>query len=291
MDKKLVIVYFILIMAFFGFYYKYEDFNNFFEVLAYKILPGDDEQKVKFVTNEDNCDDINHNARQVGDLSDKGKIIFLFNDGVDSQYTTGYELLKSKGYPATVAVSPSFVNQDGYMGMKELTEVYNAGWDVINHTYTHRDLSLLEKDEQKKEFNTTREWLKSSCYERGSDFVVYPYGAYNTDTIHVLQDEKYSYGITRLEGVFSNKDKNAELKTVQMTSDKPVPIIKKMIDQAIRDKEVVILVSHQLNDTIDQSDQNHFRIKDFERIVNYIYQYREQAEIITVSEWQNTRTK
>jgi hypothetical protein len=65
------------------------------------------------------------------------KLVISFDDNWLTEYTEGYVYMSKLGLPGTIYAIRDTVGQDGYMSLKQLKEVYAAGWDIGNHTTDH----------------------------------------------------------------------------------------------------------------------------------------------------------
>jgi peptidoglycan/xylan/chitin deacetylase (PgdA/CDA1 family) len=67
-----------------------------------------------------------------------------FDDGQESIYSLAYPLFTSRGVAATVYVVPTWMNGGWYLSWDNLTELYEAGWDIGSHTLTHKNLTQVD---------------------------------------------------------------------------------------------------------------------------------------------------
>lgn len=214
--------------------------------------------------------------------SDKGNIIFTMDDQWDTQYTEAFRILSQYGFKGNIAVIPTKVDQLNYMTLPQLKEVYEAGWDLINHTYNHPDLSTLTKEEQRTELVDTRNWLNTNGFDRGSDFVIYPYGGYNSDTFNVMEEEGMKYGRSLITGLESNPSLSLyETRGYNLTPNITVDQAKVMIDAAIATGTTLQFINHRYADT---DDPMFYSINKYQEIVDYVYQKRNELNVITISE-------
>jgi peptidoglycan/xylan/chitin deacetylase (PgdA/CDA1 family) len=213
-------------------------------------------------------------------LKDKAHVVFTMDDGWLSEYTESYPILSKYGFKGSVAVIPSRVGRERYMSLDQLRELHDKGWDLLNHTFHHYDLSKLSKDQQREEVNSAREWMSTHCMPENSDVVVYPYGTYNKSMEEVIKEEGYR-GARSLESV-QKGDKHSEL-LVLYPGLKPSDV-KDIIDKAVESRQDIILVNHKFSLEADKYDMN-YDPKDFEAVVKYIASQKDQLEVITYSQW------
>lgn len=67
----------------------------------------------------------------------KPALSLVFDDGYISQYIEGFEYLARMGLKGTLAATKTLVGTNGYMTAAQLDDLYQAGWDIVNHASTH----------------------------------------------------------------------------------------------------------------------------------------------------------
>ena len=102
-----------------------------------------------------------HQAQAAVDSSDTARIIFVMDDGFETQYSQGFAMLREYNYKGCIAVIPAAVETAGYMSYGELADLYLSGWDMLNHTYNHVTLAGLTAETQLKQMTDGRNWLES----------------------------------------------------------------------------------------------------------------------------------
>ena len=214
--------------------------------------------------------------------SDKGNIIFTMDDQWDTQYSEAFRILSQYGFKGNIAVIPTKVAELNYMTLPQLQEVYEAGWDLVNHTYNHPNLSTLTKEEQRTELVDTRNWLNTNGFDRGSDFVIYPYGGYNQNTFDVMEEEGMKYGRSLITGLESNPSLSLyETRGYNLTPNITVEQAKGMIDGAIATGTTLQFINHRFGNS---EDSMYYSIDKYQEIVDYVYQKRNEINVITINE-------
>ncbi len=71
-------------------------------------------------------------------------LMLHFDDGYPSEFSEAAPYMRTKGLRGTVGVVSSFVGTAGFMNITQLQQLYDAGWDLINHSDTHIDASTKE---------------------------------------------------------------------------------------------------------------------------------------------------
>lgn len=215
----------------------------------------------------------------------KGNIIFIFDDGWETQYTEGFKILKNHNLKASIAVISNRVGTKGYMDYKELADVYISGWDLLNHTYSHLDLLTLDDKEQETEINKGREWLSNNLFYRGKDIVVFPGSFYNAATIKILKNNNYIAGRS-LDNIWLEKTGLfiESVNIFNLCSSESVEQAKVLIDKAIQNKSTCLFVAHKI-ETITDNTEMQFEPQEFETIVNYVLDNKGQLNVLTMTEF------
>lgn len=217
-------------------------------------------------------------------VNEKGSVVIIMDDGFETQYTSGYEILKRSGMKAAVAVIPAAVGEPGYMDYQQLAELYMDGWDMLNHTYNHIGLAELSKEEQASQISRGIAWLRGRQFFRGSDILVYPGGKHNELTEEVIR-ETGTAAARSLKSVWM-RELGCTLEDVEICnviSGMPLKDIKTAIDKAANNKSAVALVLHKIEPVTDDSKMQ-IEESTLQSIVDYIAANSGALNAVTLSE-------
>lgn len=109
-------------------------------------------------------------------------VVLTFDDGYDDFYTNGFPIMSRYGFSATVFMITGEIGQPGYLSQSELPALIQSGMDIECHTVTHPYLDKLSFNAQLREMTDA----ENTLYAIGGhtiDYLAYPYGHYNADTI------------------------------------------------------------------------------------------------------------
>lgn len=213
------------------------------------------------------------------------KAVIIMDDGWLSQYTCGYAKLQEHGLKACIAVIPALVGERGYMDYRQLAVLYLAGWDLLNHTYTHPNLTTLAESEQRKELVKARSWLNKRGFSRGSDVVIYPQGQATSDLQILARTENFraARDLYSLWDLQSNSTYSA-VDICNLISDSTFPAVKDSIDNCIAQKSTLILMLHKLEPvTIDTQMQLDPGL--FSKVVDYLAENSTGIQVVTLTEF------
>jgi peptidoglycan/xylan/chitin deacetylase (PgdA/CDA1 family) len=111
------------------------------------------------------------------------------------------ETVKSKDANAIFFVMGQFLTND--QAREDIKTVYDMGFEIGNHSYSHPDFQSLTYDEQLEEIKSTNDLIEEITGERPR-FLRAPYGQYNDDTIAIAAAEgmtimNWTYGYDWVE--------------------------------------------------------------------------------------------
>jgi peptidoglycan/xylan/chitin deacetylase (PgdA/CDA1 family) len=215
---------------------------------------------------------------------EKGSVVIMMDDGYESQYTRGYDILKRYGMKAAISVIPAAVGNAGYMNYQQLAELYMAGWDMMNHTYNHIELKGLGAEQQAEQISQGAEWLRGRRLARGSDILIYPGGQHDESTIDAIK--KTGVAAARsLKSVWSTAlgCTFEDVEICNVISGLSLENIELSIDKAANNRSAVVLVLNKIepetDDTRMQTDEERL-----ESIIEYIASKDDELDVITPSE-------
>ncbi|PTQ84521.1 peptidoglycan/xylan/chitin deacetylase (PgdA/CDA1 family) [Trichococcus patagoniensis] len=111
------------------------------------------------------------------------------------------ETVKSKEANAIFFVMGQFLTNE--QAREDIKTVYDMGFEIGNHSYSHPDFQSLTYDEQLEEIKSTNDLIEEITGERPR-FLRAPYGQYNEDTIAIASAEgmtimNWTYGYDWVE--------------------------------------------------------------------------------------------
>jgi len=214
------------------------------------------------------------------------KAIIAFDDGWNN-ILNAKPIMDKNEQAGTVFAIPGYDEYGAYLTLSQLQMLYEDGWDISNHGYNHRDLSLLSHEDLAYEVNTAYDWLVANGFVRSAHLFAYPYGSYNDDVIEVVR-EHHSLGRTVVSDTYqpqlSNFDHDIQykLKAFIVINTTPVQAIKDRIDSAILQNGLVILTFHQIVDE-DAIYETQYLTSQFEEVSDYLKSREADIDVITLS--------
>src|SRR5690625_3830292 len=113
-------------------------------------------------------------------------VLLTIDDATDSHALEMAETLEALNVNAIFFVNGHFLETDEEK--ETLKKIYDKGFMIGNHTYSHSDLQTLSKEEQKEEITTVTEQIESITGEKPVFFRA-PFG-HNTDYSKKIAEEE-----------------------------------------------------------------------------------------------------
>lgn len=205
-----------------------------------------------------------------------------FDDGWKNTYTDALPIMKEKNIKGILSVVGSYVDCPAYVSGDELAEIYNSGWDLVNHTDDHKDLTKLSTEEVRSEIISGYDYLESHGFTRAAGNVVPPYCATNEETDEVLSTVALTSRVIPSKYNYLPVTDPYHLGFREVFSDTSPETAMQWIDEAIDNDLWLVLLFHSIDSTTD-SEQEYTK-ENFQKIINYLYEKQSEIKTVTLSE-------
>ena len=124
-------------------------------------------------------------------------VILTFDDGVSTHATYVAPLLKKYGFTATFYVCefpPDFADKHKYMSWEQMEGLYKMGFEVANHTHTHKNVGKIAEPLLIEELEYIEQKLTSFGAARP---VTFAYPGYGTSALALAVLQKRGYQFAR----------------------------------------------------------------------------------------------
>lgn len=219
------------------------------------------------------------------------KAIVSADDGWATQHTEMFAYMRRYGFRGSLYLIKQRINTAGYLTTAQIQEMYDAGWDVLNHTDNHVNLrdDLTTQAEVEAELGACRDWIVANGWSRrrGELHVAYPQGGYDTSKVlPAMTALGMVTGRTTVNRTQAHVIDHHQLLTRQAHAyTASQATYRGYVDKAIEDGGCVQLNYHKIeaNGTSDadtECDQSQFR-----DMIDYLDAKRAHIDVITFLDW------
>jgi len=174
--------------------------------------------------------------------ADAGKVMITFDDNTRSQYDTAYPILESHGFPGVVGVIPWTVGSSHRIPRDGMDEMVDAGWDMVSHPQRSDSFRDLSPVDQRASIRESKAWLVENGFERGADFIIWPYGRYDESALDAASDYHYLGFVT----VGGPTGAISDPQIVGRTDGDDVKTAKQALDFAAQYNQLAVLMYHDV---------------------------------------------
>jgi len=174
-------------------------------------------------------------------------VLFTFDDGDASLWSQAYTYMSSRNVRGTGYVVTDWVNGTNRVTWTQLSEMGIAGWTIGNQTNSNADLSLLSIADQQTAFLNARTALSSHGLTN-SDYVAYPLGKYNANTLTAMTNLAMRSGQTLL--TFNNVSPLLhpfEIAQRSISRGTALSTTQSWVNTAISRQEILVLNFHDIS--------------------------------------------
>jgi peptidoglycan/xylan/chitin deacetylase (PgdA/CDA1 family) len=139
----------------------------------------------------------------------KKPFVITFDDGNKDNVSIALPILKKYEFTAAEFVPGSFITNEG-VTPNDLITLDSEGWDIGNHTYSHRKMAHLNPKEQKDELDKTNDIFSKILRGKKVRYFSYPEGKYSDSAIDTLKKEGFTLAFTTESG-WADEDTNSYL--------------------------------------------------------------------------------
>ncbi|AHJ87077.1 putative polysaccharide deacetylase [Bacillus phage BCP8-2] len=225
-------------------------------------------------------------------------VSFISDDSYIEDYTILKPIFQPHNIPCCCAVISSYAGRPNQLTDTHLAELHSLGWEFSAHTHNHFHLPTLTRQQQDDELRISKEFLEKKGYK--CDYIVYPFGEYNQDTLDVAR-KYFRFGFTTGASVADYPTGTYTIKRVSLGAyfDAPtkntLEYYKSKFDEAYANNKWIIFMLHPHDPAFDATQQQH--LKD---LITYIKTfnvpfmtagdaYNEMGNMVTVGDGQKEK--
>ncbi len=226
------------------------------------------------------------NSLSLVENNSEGILTFTFDDAEVTQYTNAIPILAKYNFSATTYVPTNFIGyMDGKLNLDQLKEMeYVYGWDVSSHTLAHFDLARIGFDSRiENEIVKSKQYLIDNGFSKGVEHFAYPFGTFDNDyTMELVKKHYKSARAVRGNIETLPPADDYRLRVMYVFNNTNPDHVLNRIDQAIENRDWVILVNHGIVDSNADHVHSTYLKSKFEKIVEGVY--NSGIKVMTVSE-------
>lgn len=160
-----------------------------------------------------------HEALAFADRGEEERIVVpTFDDGNRSDVEHALPELSARGFRGTFFVSGNRIAEAGGLEGPMIKDLADAGMEVGSHGMTHRFLSMLSVDDQKRECGESKEKLEQLIGREVTSFAP-PGGRHSRTTIEILKGLSYGAVCTSKFGYNSDSTNPYQLRRIPIVDN------------------------------------------------------------------------
>ncbi|WP_114576199.1 hypothetical protein [Saliphagus sp. LR7] len=132
------------------------------------------------------------------DSPDQGAVMLLFDGGLESHFTTAFEVLEEFDVQGVEAVTPEALGNEGRLTIENLEEMSGAGWDVISRPRTGSQfLGEYTPEQQEGLIRRSKGFLENRGFEDGARHFLTPRNLLSPeshDLIREYHEQAFRFG-------------------------------------------------------------------------------------------------
>ena len=122
-------------------------------------------------------------------------VMVTFDDGLDTVWTKGAEVLRRLGQTATAFIVPNWIGKPGYLTWKQVDDMMASGlFDIQSHTMNHRAMiakTPADLPEMERELVESRAEIERRLPGHKCVHLCYPYGLGSEDGVRLSKQAGY----------------------------------------------------------------------------------------------------
>ena len=204
------------------------------------------------------------------DQATRGKVILAFDDGEQTVYTEAKKRMDEYGMRGVAYVFATGIDQAGYMTLDQLNALYDSGWDIASHTYSHSYMvgGGLTDAQIDEELRLQKKWLLDNGFVRGANHLASPGGQYNDSIVEMIKKYYFTHRTINTAYEFNPPFDPYRIRIQNVINTTTVPSVQGWIDRAVARKQLLVLTFHYIVDPANASTK--ILPATFQSIIDYI---------------------
>lgn len=215
------------------------------------------------------------------------KVVFTFDDGIGSIQEQALPYMAKYGWVGTEYINYSTLGTPGsYATVAQIQSLYDGGWDIGNHTYSHIHMNSSDAATIQTELDTNKAALVANGWTRRDCHLhfCYPYGEYNQTNRDQVAASGYITATTTTESQQPNYlDDPMLLNRRELANTVSLVTAKGYVDTAISRGSTIIFYGHKL--VASASTTTEWDIANFQALCDYIKSKEAQIDVVPMTQW------
>lgn len=199
-------------------------------------------------------------------MDTRPRLSICFDDNNITVNTVAFPIMQNLGLIGSIFPITGNIGSTDLLSQAQLQELYDAGWDIGNHTLQHKNLTEEDDATVITQVASGRDALVTSArlWTRSADMFVYPFNAYNATTQAIVA--QYARYATTSEGY--NVYGTIDLMDIKRQSfaTKTVAQLKAIIDYTVENSVYTHLYGHGIAEPIGYN----YPPDMFEEVMEYV---------------------
>ncbi|HML32354.1 polysaccharide deacetylase family protein [Sporomusa sphaeroides] len=188
----------------------------------YSIDPADFEQQMQYLANHGytavSLSELFAAREGTGRLPEK-PVIITFDDGYADNYLTALPIMEKYRMKSTVFIITGQVGQPEYLTWEQIRDMQARTTEIASHTHSHLALTQIDQAVAAQELRRSKQLLEEHL-QQPVEFLAYPFGQYNRQTMAAVQQAGYRGACTGLPGLGTTAGDAYQLKRVNVPRPK-----------------------------------------------------------------------
>lgn len=223
------------------------------------------------------------------------RLLFTFDDGWRGQIDYALPMLTAAGFTATAYVNKRTIvgTNPSYMRLADLQTLYQAGWDIGNHTVSHdstTETDPLTLARLTGEYLDNQNWILENIGDRGARHLCYPSGAYSPAYLPIFRGIGALTGRTIVQTNLATPVADPveyfqlPIKSVSSTSAGSIDRTMRAITAAVDEGKTIVLMLHNVQPTVGSLITT---VSDLQLIIDQVSGYVAggRLQVMNISQW------
>jgi peptidoglycan/xylan/chitin deacetylase (PgdA/CDA1 family) len=205
-------------------------------------------------------------------------VTISFDDASQTVYDAAFPILDSYGIPATFYFVTSLLTEQW---KAQLNDLEDHGWEIGSHSRTHPNLETIDPVDLATEVGQSKSDLEAAGLTVSGFAYPYGIGAHSGAVLRQVK-QHYAYARSVREGLNTPIIEQYALQSHTVTSSTSLAAMKGWVDEAIVDRQWLILLMHTIDNT---GDEYSMTPADLSELASYIKAQVDAGKIATTTVW------